>query len=199
MSPATTERGRKTREKILVTAAGMFHMRGVNATSVDEVLNASGTGKSQFYHYFKSKDDLLRAVVRHHVSLWLDQSPHVRELDSFEKIQAWFDTTIQLFEDMKCQGGCPIGTMAAELSDANPLIRKELSKSLEGILSRIRSGLATMKKEKQLRRKADPDSLASFLFAAFQGGLLLSKTSRDIDLFKDSLRHAMSHLRSFSK
>ena len=96
----------------------MFHLRGVNGTSVDDVLEASGTGKSQFYHYFKSKDDLLKNVVRLHVTTWLDDSPLVQELDSIEKIGAWFDATVRLLRNVKCQGGCPIGTMAAELSDS---------------------------------------------------------------------------------
>ncbi|MCA9399346.1 MAG: TetR/AcrR family transcriptional regulator [Candidatus Omnitrophica bacterium] len=53
------ERGQKTRERMLRTAFDLFHQKGVNATSVDEVLEKSGTGKSQFYYYFKSKEGLV--------------------------------------------------------------------------------------------------------------------------------------------
>ena len=48
-------KGTETRAKIIRTAADLFHERGVGATSPDDVIEASNTGKGQFYHYFKSK------------------------------------------------------------------------------------------------------------------------------------------------
>jgi TetR/AcrR family transcriptional repressor of nem operon len=44
-------------------AAGLFAERGIAATSVDEVLAASGAGKGQFYHYFRGRDELAAAAV----------------------------------------------------------------------------------------------------------------------------------------
>ncbi len=63
MAEALTDRGKQTRQKILATAAARIHDQGVKATSIDEVLAASGTGKSQFYHYFANKADLVREVL----------------------------------------------------------------------------------------------------------------------------------------
>jgi AcrR family transcriptional regulator len=42
-----------TKDRILAVALDLFHENGINATSVDDILEASGTGKSQFYYYFK--------------------------------------------------------------------------------------------------------------------------------------------------
>jgi len=58
MAEPRTERGRETREKILATAAGLFHERGVSATSVEQVLAAAQAGKSQFYRYFRARRSL---------------------------------------------------------------------------------------------------------------------------------------------
>ena len=44
-----------TKNKIVAVALDLFHENGINATSVDDILEASGTGKSQLYYYFKSK------------------------------------------------------------------------------------------------------------------------------------------------
>ena len=46
-------------------AAELFAARGIAATSVDEVLAAAGAGKGQFYHYFRSRDELAAAAVGH--------------------------------------------------------------------------------------------------------------------------------------
>jgi len=60
MREPTTRRGRDTRRRIVAVAAELMYERGVGATSVEDVLAASGTGKSQFYHYFSSREELLR-------------------------------------------------------------------------------------------------------------------------------------------
>jgi AcrR family transcriptional regulator len=65
MAEPRTERGRATREKILITAARLFHERGVSATSVEQLLAAAQAGKSQFYRYFPSKDNLVSEVIRY--------------------------------------------------------------------------------------------------------------------------------------
>src|SRR5258707_7997878 len=58
-----TRRGRASRERIVERAAELFAERGIAATTVDEVLAAAGAGKGQFYHYFRSRDELAAAAV----------------------------------------------------------------------------------------------------------------------------------------
>ena len=60
--PPATERGRRARADI-ADAAVLVYQRGVRATSLDDVLAAAGCGKSQLYHYFDDKADLVGAVV----------------------------------------------------------------------------------------------------------------------------------------
>src|SRR6516225_5370444 len=64
-SEPKTERGRASRERIVERAAELFAERGIAGTSLDEVLAAARAGKGQFYHYFRSRDELAAAAVRH--------------------------------------------------------------------------------------------------------------------------------------
>jgi AcrR family transcriptional regulator len=48
-------KGDETKLRILHAAADLFHKQGIRATSPDEIIEASRTGKGQFYHYFKNK------------------------------------------------------------------------------------------------------------------------------------------------
>jgi len=50
-----TSRGLATRARLVETAADMFFERGVGGTSLDEILAATGTSKSQLYHYLPAK------------------------------------------------------------------------------------------------------------------------------------------------
>jgi len=58
-----TGRGRASRERIVERAAELFAEQGVAATSLDDVLAAAGAGKSQLYHYFRGRDELVEAAV----------------------------------------------------------------------------------------------------------------------------------------
>ena len=56
-----TGRGRASRERIVEHAAELFAERGVAGASLDDVLAAAGAGKSQLYHYFSGRDELVEA------------------------------------------------------------------------------------------------------------------------------------------
>lgn len=56
-------KGSETKEKILTTAAEFFHTRGYENTSIQQILEATDTGKGSFYHHFDSKEALLDALI----------------------------------------------------------------------------------------------------------------------------------------
>ena len=58
-----TRRGQASRERIVASATDLIAERGVQGTSLDDVLATAGASKSQLYHYFRDKEDLVRAVV----------------------------------------------------------------------------------------------------------------------------------------
>jgi AcrR family transcriptional regulator len=61
-------RGAETRLRIIRAAADLFHKQGARATSPDEIIEASRTGKGQFYHYFKSKEGLIHEVLQSYLA-----------------------------------------------------------------------------------------------------------------------------------
>lgn len=57
----------KEKERLIIESAmKLFATKGVNATSVQEIVTASGISKGAFYLYFKSKDELLLATLRYY-------------------------------------------------------------------------------------------------------------------------------------
>ncbi len=190
-----TDRGRQTREKILCAAASLIHRQGVAATSVDEVLAASRTGKSQFYHYFDSKEHLVREVLRHHANRAIEeQARTLSQLDTWEGIEAWLESILE----RGCTEGCPIGSLAAEMADKDEALRCDLASTFSLWQSYMARGLASLKARGELQREADPDNLAEFVFAAIQGGYLLSKTRRDPAPLRNVVRQTFHFLRSYA-
>ena len=58
-----TARGAATRARIVEAAADLIYAHGVEQTSLDDVMAASGVSKSQLYHYFTDKDALVLDVT----------------------------------------------------------------------------------------------------------------------------------------
>lgn len=184
---------------MLRAAADLIHVRGVHGTSVDDVLEASGTGKSQFYRYFGSKDDLVREVVHYQMEEWLKRVGAIlARLDSFRGFEEWFERMVAFQSRRGFVGGCPIGSVAAETADSNEPLRLDLTEIFQVRRRYIANGLAAMKQRGELVAEADPEELAEFVLAAIQGGLLLSSTEKDGDLLRHALAHALAHLRSFA-
>ena len=73
MREPSTRRGRATRRRIVTVAAELMYERGVSATSIEDVLAGSGTGKSQLYHYFSSREELLAEVLDHQLDQILQE------------------------------------------------------------------------------------------------------------------------------
>jgi TetR/AcrR family transcriptional regulator, transcriptional repressor for nem operon len=192
-----TERGRRSRERIVEAAAAAVAQRGAGGCSLDQILDAAGASKSQLYHYFSDKDDLVRAVIARRLGETLDcQGPMLSDVDSFADIRRWFDWLIAQNEDMGCPG-CPIGTLANELADREEAARIDLAGGFDTWMRHVIDGLARMQASGELDERAEPERLGAAVFASLQGGLLLSKTYKDPRYLRDALDASYAHLESF--
>lgn len=52
------QRGQETRRKIIETAISLFHERGFNNVTVDEIVQKTNTSKGAFYNHFRSKHEV---------------------------------------------------------------------------------------------------------------------------------------------
>lgn len=193
----TTERGRQSRDRIVEAAAGLVTERGVDGTGIDHVLAAAGASKSQLYHYFADKEDLVRAVIaRRFAQIITAQAMLLAKLDSWAAIRRWLDNFIAETE-ANGHPGCPIGSLANELANRDDLARADLAACFTTWESYLVDGLTKMKERGDLRQDADPRRLALAVFASLEGGLLLAKTHKDAEPLRVALDAAYAYLRSF--
>jgi AcrR family transcriptional regulator len=179
-APRLTRKGQATRDRIVAAASELMFEHGVAGTSTDDVQRAAGVSTSQIYHYFKDKTALVKAVIAHQTEQVLDaQQPLLGRLDTMEALRAWRDLLVDLQRQRDCQGGCPIGSMAGELSETCPETRPAIVEGFERWEGGIREGLRAMHDRGELHPEADPDRLALATLAALQGGLLLTQVRRE--------------------
>ena len=192
-----TAKGLATRARIISAAAELVFAHGVARTAIEDVQRRAGVSASQLYHYFTDKDDLVLAVIAHQTDgILAAQRPVLDELDSFAALERWRDLLIDMQEQRRCAGGCPIGSMAAELAEEAPQARADLAASFERWEAPIRSGLARMRDRGDLRPDTDTETLALALLVALQGGLLLTQIRRDTAPLRAGLDTVLTHIRT---
>jgi TetR/AcrR family transcriptional regulator, transcriptional repressor for nem operon len=195
-----TRKGLATRERIVAAATDLIARQGVAGTSTEQVRDAAGVSGSQLYHYFESKQALIRAVITRQVHEVgpAGGPPQLGALDSFDALQAWSDAAIESQRLNDGRGECNLGTLAAELSVSDEDSRAELSTGFLRWKDVLRTGLRRMQERGELRPEADLDELAYALLAALQGGSLMAQTLRSIEPFEASMASALGYVRSFA-
>lgn len=132
--------GAETRFRIIQVAADLFHKQGVHATSPDEMIEASNTGKGQFYHYFKNKEGLVHEVLQTHLeAIRAGTAPLKYEIESWEDLDGWFMAHVDLQKHFRMTRGCPFGTIGNEVTENDELIRQDFSLIFEVVKNKLSS------------------------------------------------------------
>jgi TetR/AcrR family transcriptional regulator, transcriptional repressor for nem operon len=194
-----TARGDETRRQILTVAAELFHKQGVVATSPDQIIEASGTGKGQFYYYFRNKEGLVHEVLQTYLeSIRNGSGPLSYEISSWNDLERWFIAQIALQKRFQMTRGCPFGTIGNEVTEHDELIRQDLSLIFEVAKAKIAMFFVKEKASGRLDPHAREDQLADFCLATIQGAMLMGKVKRSSRVAENVAHEAMAHLRRYA-
>jgi TetR/AcrR family transcriptional regulator, transcriptional repressor for nem operon len=189
----TTERGRRSRAAIVRAAGELMHRRGLAGPSIDEILVASNTGKSQLYHYFDGRTDLSAAVLEHQFDRVMAAQPALHDPACAELV-TWRDQVLKALLESS-YGMCPLGTFVGQVADD-----AELSGTLAKLFDRWQQGLAELVSRAQkhggVRPEVDPAEAGRALLVALQGGTALSHVHREAEPLRRALDAAIAVLAS---
>jgi TetR/AcrR family transcriptional regulator, transcriptional repressor for nem operon len=183
------------KEQILEVATRLMVVRGYHRTPLDDVLRESGAGKGNFYHYFRSKEDLGYAILDRLLERFEARTlapifgDHAR--DPLGQVETFLDEVLATQRARKCVGGCPIGNLATELADAHEGFRQRLADGIERWRQCLAAALTRAQVLGTLAPDVDPEELARFLIASIEGAILLTKVQKDIRV----MEHCMAELR----
>jgi TetR/AcrR family transcriptional regulator, transcriptional repressor for nem operon len=160
-----------------VTTNGL--LAPVAGTTMEDVQAAAGVSPSQLYHYFSSKNALIRAVIQFQEDGVVGaQEQALAHLDTLDGLRSWANAVVEVQRQLRCRGGCPIGSLGSELAETDPETRFDIAASFQRWTDAIRDGLRRMQASGYLAATASSDDLAVALLAALQGGFLLGKVER---------------------
>lgn len=165
--------------------------QGIAATGVGDVLRASGTGKSQLYHYFGGKSDLVLAVIDHQLGRVLAAQP---ALAGGSDVRAWAASIFELHRDGGGPFACPLGVFSGQV-DAEPAWREHQAAAFSQWQDRIAALLVRGQHDGVVDPARDAGEMAVAVLAAVQGGLMLARLHRDLHVLALALDAALDHVR----
>lgn len=178
---------RSTREQIVRSADELFYQRGYEHTSFADIAGAVQISRGNFYHHFKTKDDILEAVIqlrldntRQMLAEWeADDAPPALCLRRFVEILVRNQAKIMRF-------GCPVGTLSSELAKLGHPARDGASR----IFTLFRDWLG--RQFARMGREADADRLAMHLLARSQGVATLANAYSDPEFVEHEISQMLT-------
>ena len=183
-------KGEKTRAEIVDRAKALFYERGYDGTTFTDIVQAVGVYRGNINYYFKTKDDILKAVIDHHLeefgallAAWSDSHPDPRDrLLEFARMIVAREAALTRY-------GCPIGTLNTELGKDRP----ELQQSARALFDLFRTWLA--EQFRALGQGDQADALALHLLGRAQGVAVIAHVYQDGEL----LRREVTELETWIK
>ena len=185
--------------KLLDAAKGLMLAKGYTATTVEEICAAAGLTKGSFFHYFKSKEDLGRAVLDYFIQTTQQafrDAPFHKKRDPLQRVYGYVDFTIQMSQSPMAQHGCLLGNFAQELSDTHEQLRQSCCRHFKQWADGLQKDLELAKARHVHRPQLDTRSLAEHFIAVIEGALILAKVRQDTSVVKESLGHFKRYLKS---
>lgn len=180
-----------THDHIVEAADQLFYRQGYEHTSFANIAEAVQISRGNFYYHFKSKDEILDAVIRARLAntqTMLEQWESAGEQPE-NRIRNFINMLIANRAHIKLYG-CPVGTLCTELAKLDHGSQAEANK----LFTLFRVWLR--KQFTLLGRKADADALAMHLLARSQGVATLANAFQDEKFIKQEVKQMCDWLSS---
>lgn len=180
-SPTASPARPPKRERLVESARDLLYEQGVQRTTLAQIAERADVPPGNVYYYYKTRDELVRAVIDSRIARIRQVLDDIdRRTTPKARLKAlaatWVDAAPEVTEH-----GCPVGSLACELSkDQNEL-------SAEGARM-IREIIDWMERQFRELGRRDAPALAVTMLAAIQGAALLANTLRDEALFHREIR-----------
>jgi len=125
-------------------------------------------------------------------------APLSYEINSWEDLERWFFSNIELQKRFRMTRGCPFGTIGNEVTENDELIRQDLSLIFEVVKNKLAAFFIKEKAKGHLSHHVNEEQMADFCIAAIQGAMLLGKIRRNSQSVETTAREALAHLKHYA-
>ncbi len=172
-----------TRDLIVNAADQLFYRQGFEQTSFAHIAAVVAISRGNFYHHFKSKDEILDAVIaaRLQATQQMLDRWEMASKQPVDRIRSFIQILL-VNEDKIKRYGCPVGTLCTELAKLGHGAQAEANRLFTLFRCWLRRQFTL------LGRKADADVLAMHLLARSQGVATLANAFHDEKFIRQEVR-----------
>lgn len=189
-----------TRSRIVHAAMELFWEKGFGSTSIADILGRAQVNSGSLYHFFPGKQDLLVAVLetyRDGIGPMLLDPVWEGVDDPIERVFALLAKYRDLIVQTDCLYGCPIGSLALELHEPDPVVRERMVENFNAWIAAIRTCLEQA--GDRLAESADRQALAEFALTVMEGAVMQARTHRDVAYFDRAVAQLRIHFDALMK
>jgi len=183
-----------TRDRLLDSARYLFWERGFAGTSMADLLAHSEVNSGSFYHFFESKEALLREVLRGYLEALrpvVVDPAFATTAESLERIFAILAGYRERIIQTDNRYGCPLGRLALEIDPENRPAHRLIAENFQGWIGAVRECLANL----DLPGNTDTEALATYVLAVMEGGVMLARSYGSVEPFDRSVAQLREHFR----
>ena len=183
-----------TRDRLIHSARYLFWDRGYAGTSMADLLAHANVNSGSFYHFFESKEALLREVLTGYLEALRPMvvDPAFATTDEpVERIFAILASYRDRILQTECRYGCPLGRLALEIDPENRPAHKLIAENFQGWITAVRECLDQLKP--RLPKNTDLDALATYVLAVMEGGVMISRSYGSVDPFDRAVKQLRQH------
>lgn len=172
-----------TRDKLIEIGADLIAEQGFNATGINAVLSRAGVPKGSFYHYFSSKEDFGLAVIDAFAEQYDARLAAIfaaSDVSPLERLRRYFAAGKADMLSCDHARGCLIGNLGQELSARSEVFRARLDQVFRAWESRLVVCLEEARAAGEVPDDIDPEALAGFIMAGWEGAILRAKTVKSL-------------------
>jgi TetR/AcrR family transcriptional repressor of nem operon len=186
----------RTRDRLVNSARYLFWERGYAGTSMADLLAHAEVNSGSFYHFFESKEALLREVLEGYLFAlrpMIVDPAYAQTDDPVERIFAILSGYRERILITDSKYGCPLGRLALEIDPENRPAHTLIAKNFQGWIGAVRECVEQLKP--RLPRGTDLDALATYVLAIMEGGVMLSRSYGSVEPFDRTVTQLRQHFK----
>jgi AcrR family transcriptional regulator len=184
-----------TRDRLIEAARHLFWERGYAATGLADILGRAGANSGSFYHFFESKDALLRTVLDTYAEAlepYLIASVRAAARRPLDEVLGLLASYRDRLTETGCTYGCPIGRLALEIDPENTPAHALIARNFDGWTAAVADAL-------RRARVADADEVAQFVLTVMEGAVMQARAYRAIEPFDACIRQLTRYLETLPR
>jgi TetR/AcrR family transcriptional repressor of nem operon len=181
-------KGELTKEKILAEATQLVRRKGFDATSINDLMAATGMKKGCLYFHFSGKEELSVAILeKAKAEFFASFESSLAGKTPGERLDYLFKEALALSKKNGVECGCIFGNTALEMGGRNERLSKFVGEVFSQWIERISKVVRDAQDAGRVRQDLSPAVLAGHIVMSFEGGIMLSRLEKSDKPMRDCI------------